>query len=320
MRQLPDITDPKVLVGTDTADDAAVYKLRDDLAVVQTVDYITPIVDDPFIFGEVAAANSISDIYAMGATPIFALSILGFPPKKVPLEMVGQMLRGGISKATEAGIQIIGGHTVDDEEPKYGLVVTGVVSPDKVITNATAQVGDDLILTKPIGTGVINTAIKVEMASEESMQEAIRVMTTLNRAASEAMVKVGVNACTDVTGFGLLGHTHEMTHASGVGANIYLSSIPVITGVWELLSDWVVPEGTHSNVEYVKEWVECDDELPEDAEFLLLDPQTSGGLLISVSKEKTETLLDSLADAGVETFAHIGEITANADSKISVRI
>jgi len=317
---LPEILDPKVLVGTDTADDAAVYKLRDDLAIVQTVDYITPIVDSPFIFGEVAAANSISDIYAMGATPIFALSILGFPPQKVPLEIVEQILRGGISKASEAGIQIIGGHTVDDEEPKYGLVVTGVIHPKEVITNATAQVGDDLILTKPIGTGVVNTAIKAEMAPEESMQEAIRVMTTLNQAASEAMIKVGVNACTDVTGFGLLGHLHEMTHASGLGAKIYLSNIPVITGLWDLLADWIVPEGTHSNVEYVKEWVEYDDELPEDAEFLLFDPQTSGGLLISVPKEKTEKLLAVLDDAGVETFAHIGEITEDTDSKIHVGV
>ncbi len=320
MRQLPEIFDPKVVVGIDTADDAAVYKLSGDVAVVQTVDYITPIVDEPFIFGEVAAANSISDVYAMGATPIFALSILGFPPEKVPLEMVEQILRGGISKAKEANIQIIGGHTVDDEEPKYGLVVTGVVAPDEVITNATAQVGDDLILTKPIGTGIVNTAIKVEMASEESMREAIKVMTTLNRTAAEVMVKVGVNACTDVTGFGLLGHIHEMTDASGVGANVYLSSVPVIAGIWELLSDWVVPEGTHSNVEYVKEWVEFDDALPDDAEFLLFDPQTSGGLLMSVPGEKTERLLESLTAAGVETFARIGDIIEDADNKIRVRI
>ncbi len=318
MRQLPEIFDPKVIVGTDTADDAAVYKLRDDLAVVQTVDYITPIVDDPFIFGAVAATNSISDIYAMGATPIFALSIVGFPAKKLPVKVLEQILQGGISKAAEGGIQVIGGHTIDDEEPKYGLVVTGIVHPDKVITNATAQVGDDLILTKPIGTGIVNTAIKVEMAPEESVQEAIKVMTTLNRAAAEAMVKVGVNACTDVTGFGLLGHLHETTHASGVGANVYLSNIPVIAGVWEMLSDWIIPEGTHSNVEFVKEWVEFDDDLPEDAEFLLADPQTSGGLLISVPKEKTEILLEFLADAGVETFACIGEITADANSKIRV--
>jgi len=320
LRQLPEIFDPKVVVGIDTADDAAVYKLSGDVAVVQTVDYITPIVDEPFIFGEVAAANSISDVYAMGATPIFALSILGFPPEKVPLEMVEQILRGGISKAKEANIQIIGGHTVDDEEPKYGLVVTGVVAPDEVITNATAQVGDDLILTKPIGTGIVNTAIKVEMASEESMREAIKVMTTLNRTAAEVMVKVGVNACTDVTGFGLLGHIHEMTDASGVGANVYLSSVPVIAGIWELLSDWVVPEGTHSNVEYVKEWVEFDDALPDDAEFLLFDPQTSGGLLMSVPGEKTERLLESLTAAGVETFARIGDIIEDADNKIRVRI
>ena len=319
MRQLPEILDPQVVVGTDTADDAAVYKLRDDLAVVQTVDYITPIVDDPFTFGQVAAANSISDVYAMGATPIFALSILGFPPQKVPLEMVEQILRGGISKATEAGIQIIGGHTVDDEEPKYGLVVTGVVHPEEVITNATARAGDDLILTKPIGTGVVNTAIKAEMAPENSIQEAIKVMTTLNRSASEAMVKVGVNACTDVTGFGLLGHLHEVTHASGVGAKIYLSSIPVITGVWDLLSDWIVPEGTHANVKYVQEWVEYEADLPEDAEFLLLDPQTSGGLLISVPKGKTEKLLTALDDAGVENFAFIGEIIEDTDSRIRVR-
>jgi len=306
------------MVGIDTSDDASVYKIRDDLALVQTVDYITPVVDDPYTFGEIAATNSISDIYAMGAKPLFALNIVGFPIRKVPVQILESILQGGAAKTTEAGISILGGHSVDDDEPKYGLVVTGVVHPDKVIKNSTAQVGDNLILTKPIGTGIVNTAIKAELASEESMREAIRVMTTLNRAASEALVKVGVNACTDVTGFGLLGHLHEMTKASGVGVKIDVSQIPVITGVWELMDDWIIPEGVHPNVEFVQEKLEWDSDLPEDAIYLLCDPQTSGGLLISVPKAKTDELLKTLTDANVETVALVGEIIEDKENRIYV--
>ena len=306
------------MVGIDTSDDASVYKIRDDLALVQTVDYITPVVDDPYTFGEIAATNSISDIYAMGAKPLFALNIVGFPIRKVPVQILESILQGGAAKAAEANVSILGGHSVDDDEPKYGLVVTGVVHPDKVIKNSTAQVGDNLILTKPIGTGIVNTAVKAELASEESMGEAIRVMTTLNRAASEAAVKVGVNACTDVTGFGLLGHLHEMTKASGVGVKIDVSQIPVITGVWKLIDDWIVPEGVHSNVEFVQEKLEWDSDLPEDVIYLLCDPQTSGGLLISVPKAKTDELLKTLTDANVETIALVGEIIEDKENRIYV--
>lgn len=306
------------MVGIDTSDDASVYKIRDDLALVQTVDYITPVVDDPYTFGEIAATNSISDIYAMGAKPLFALNIVGFPIRKVPVQILESILQGGAAKAAEADISILGGHSVNDDEPKYGLVVTGVVHPDKVIRNSTAKAGDNLILTKPIGTGIVNTAVKAELASEESMREAIRVMTTLNRAASEAAVKVGVNACTDVTGFGLLGHLHEMTKASGVGAKIDFGKIPVITGVWELIDDWIVPEGVHSNVEFVQEKLEWNPDLPEDAIYLLCDPQTSGGLLISVPKTKTDELMKTLTDANVGTVALIGEIIEDKENRIYV--
>ncbi len=306
------------MVGIDTSDDASVYKIRDDLALVQTVDYITPVVDDPYTFGEIAATNSISDIYAMGAKPLFALNIVGFPIRKVPVQILESILQGGAAKAAEANVSILGGHSVDDDEPKYGLVVTGVVHPDKVIKNSTAQVGDNLILTKPIGTGIVNTAVKAELASEESMREAIRVMTTLNRAASEAAVKVGVNACTDVTGFGLLGHLHEMVKASGVGVKIDVSQIPVITSVWELMDDWIIPEGVHSNVEFVQEKLELDSDLPEDVIYLLCDPQTSGGLLISVPQVKTDELLKTLTDANVETVALVGEIIEDKENRIYV--
>jgi selenide,water dikinase len=312
------MVDSNIIVGADTSDDAAVYKIRDDLALVQTVDYITPVVDDPYTFGEIAAANSISDIYAMGAKPLFALNIVGFPVSKAPMQVLESILKGGAAKAAEAGISILGGHSVDDEEPKYGLVVTGVVHPNKVIRNSTAQVGDNLILTKPIGTGIVNTAVKAELASEESMRESIRAMTTLNCAASEAMVKVGVNACTDVTGFGLLGHLHEMVEASGVGAKIDFSEIPVIKGVWDLVDDWIIPEGVHSNVEFVQEKLEWHSDLPEDAIYLLCDPQTSGGLLISTPKAKTDELIKTLTDAKVETIALVGEIIADKKNRIYV--
>lgn len=318
MHQLQFITDSHVIVDAGTSDDASVYKIGDDLALVQTVDYITPVVDDPYTFGEIAATNSISDIYAMGAKPLFALNIVGFPISKVPIKILEAILQGGAAKAAEASVSILGGHSVDDDEPKFGLVVTGVVHPDKVIKNSTAQAGDNLILTKPLGTGIVNTAVKAELASEESMSEAIRMMKTLNRVASEAMVKVGVNACTDVTGFGLLGHLHEMVEASGVGAKINLSQIPVITGVWKLVDDWIVPEGVHSNVEFVQEKLEWGSHLPEDAIYLLCDPQTSGGLLISVPQAKTDELIKILADANVETVTSVGEIIADKENRIYV--
>lgn len=249
---LPKVDDPNILVGTNTADDAAVYRINDELAIVQTVDYFTPVVDDPFTFGMITAANSLSDIYAMGAKPLFALNIVGFPSKQLPLEVLAEILKGGATKAAEAGISIIGGHTIEDSEPKYGLVVTAVIEPQKVVTNAKAKPGDVLVLTKPLGIGIITTAIKRGVVAKETIDKVVEVMSTLNKAGAEVMVEVGVNACTDITGFGFLGHLHEMATGSGVGAKISLGKVPVLSEAWELVAQGVAPGGTYKNLEYLQ--------------------------------------------------------------------
>jgi selenide,water dikinase len=309
LRQLPEITHPNLLVGLDTGDDAAVYKLDDDVALVQTVDFFPPIVDEPFAFGEVAVANALSDVYAMGGRPLTALNIVGFPVD-LPKETLGRILQGGASKAKEAGVLIVGGHTVDDKEPKYGQAVTGVVKPGAQVTNAGALPGDALVLTKPIGTGIITTAGKQQAVDAGVLDEAVRVMSTLNRAASEAMVKVGVNGCVDVTGFGLVGHLTAMLSASGVAGAINLSAVPVIDGVWELLGQDIAPGGTRRNLESADKSVKWGRSVDEQARLLLCDAQTSGGLLISVSRDRLAPLLDELHIAGVETAAVIGEVFA----------
>lgn len=304
---MPKIDDPNLLVGISTADDAAVYKISDNMAIVETVDFFTPVVDDPYTFGQISAANALSDIYAMGAKPLFALNIVAFPSKTLPLEVLEEILRGGAEKVREAGINIVGGHSIDDPEPKYGLVVTGIVHPNKVIANSTARAGDVLILTKPLGIGIITTAIKRGKASQSAIEKAVSVMAALNREAAEAMIEVGVSAATDITGFGLLGHLLEMIQGSGVGARIFLDRVPVIEEAWEYVRNEIVPGGTISNLEYVSNCVEWGEGIGNDAKLILSDAQTSGGMMISVPKEKEVLLLNALKDRNI-IGAVIGEI------------
>jgi len=297
LRYLPAVTDPRVLVGMETGSDAAVYRLSDDLALVQAVDFITPVVDDPYAYGAVAAAHALSDIYAMGARPVLALSIVGFPTKSLPIGVLGEILKGCGDKAAEAGVSIVGGHSVDDNEPKCGLSVTGLVHPQKLITNARARPGDALVLTKPIGTGIITTAIDQRVSRPGAEERLIAIMASLNRQASEAMASVGVNACTDVTGFGLLGHLRVMLNASGAGARINLSSVPVMPEAWDLVHAGVVPEGTHNNHRFLRDEVLWNG-ISREAQLVLCDAQTSGGLLIAVAPEKADSLIRAITAAG----------------------
>ncbi len=292
--------------------------MSDELALVQTVDFFPPIVDDPYAFGEIAAANALSDVYAMGGRPLTALNIVGFPVE-LPKDVLARVLQGGMSKAKEAGVLIVGGHTVDDKEPKYGMAVTGVVKPGSQVTVDAARPGDALVLTKPIGTGIITTAGKAERVDSEVLEGAVRAMSTLNRAASEAMVKVGVNACSDVTGFGLLGHLRNIVEASGVAARLTLSDVPVLAGARELLDDGIAPGGTHRNLESVDPIVAWDASVDEKGRLLLSDAQTSGGLLISVEPAKLDSLLAELKTFGVETRSVIGAIV-ESDSLEGKRI
>lgn len=317
LHQIPKLYDSNVIVGYDESDDAAVYKISDDLAMVQTVDYFTPIVDDPYEFGSIASANAISDVYAMGAKPIMGLNIVGFPVDKLPMDVLVQILRGGSDKAKEAGITIAGGHTIDDNEPKYGMVITGLVHPDKIIRNSGAKPGDVLVLTKPIGTGIITTAMKENLASQETAEYAIKVMSALNKSAAECMIQIGVNACTDVTGFGLLGHLHEMVSASFVGAEISLKEAPIINGAYELADDLIIPAGTMRNHEYLNDYVIWDD-ISYEYQMILCDSQTSGGLLISVPEEKSDDLVKALQSSGTLASAVIGRIMQDDQHKIKV--
>ena len=291
-----------------TGDDAAVYRLDDETALIQTVDFFPPIVDDPYAFGQIAVANALSDVYAMGGRPLIALNVVGFPVA-LPKDILGTILVGGAHKAQEAGVLIVGGHTVDDEEPKYGLSVTGVVKPGAEVTNAGAQPGDRLVLTKPLGTGVITTAGKQGVVPSDVLENAVDIMGTLNSAASHAMTSVGVHGCVDVTGFGLLGHLRGMTRASGVAATVELDAIPFIPGARELAEQGVAPGGTHRNLESLDPDVTWDDSITDIQKLLLADAQTSGGLLISVPDAATDSLLDALEEHGVEMRAVIGSIS-----------
>jgi cysteine desulfurase len=319
LAKMPSSQDVNVLVGTNTADDACVYRLDENTAVVQTVDFFTPIVDDPYHFGAISAANSLSDIYAMGGKPLFALSIVGFPSARLPLEVLYRILSGAQDKANEAGISIIGGHTVDDTEPKYGLAVTGIIDPRRVFTNSNAQPGDAIVLTKPIGVGIISTAIKRGLADEETTRLAIQIMSQLNRKASEVMVRVGAHAATDVTGFGLLGHLKEMTKASRTDAVVYHDRVPVIAQAEEFAGDGVVPGGTLSNLDFVADSVEWDRRISRTTQLILADAQTSGGLLIALPSLKKDELLEALKEGGLADAAHIGDITKQGTGKITVR-
>ena len=300
------------MVGVNTGDDAAVYRMNDDTALIQTVDFFPPIVDDPYSFGQIAVANALSDVYAMGGRPLTALNIVGFPVA-LPKDILGNILIGGSDKAREAGVLIVGGHTVDDEEPKYGLSVTGVVRPGDQVTNAGAQPGDNLVLTKPIGTGVITTAAKQGVAPEDVLETAVGIMSELNQAAAHAMNEVGAHACVDVTGFGLLGHLRGMTRASGVGASLSFDAIPFIPGATQLAEDGVAPGGTHRNLQSLEEDVSWNAAITDVQKILLADAQTSGGLLIAIPENSTEALISALESHGVETRAVIGSITDQVD-------
>ena len=314
LRQLPEVTDKNLLVGIKSADDAGVYKLTDNLAVINTLDFFPPIIDDPYTFGQISAANALSDVYAMGGMPRLAMNIVAFPAS-LDLSILQEIINGSVDKLKEAGVILIGGHSIEDKEIKYGLSVTGLVHPQKVITNAGAKPGDKLILTKPIGVGVITTALKNGKAKPGDVQDAIESMKALNDKASHIMQEVGVNACTDITGFGLLGHAMEMAEASRTGVppvNIALifniKNIPFFPKALELVKKSANhPKTIKSNREYLSSNVKMSDEITPEQVNLLYDPQTSGGLLISVSPEKSQKLLEKLSHAKISASI-IGEV------------
>ncbi|WP_106495126.1 selenide, water dikinase SelD [Lentibacillus sp. Marseille-P4043] len=314
----PTVQNPNLLVGLDTSDDAGVYKLNDDTALVQTVDFFTPIVDDPYSFGQVAAANAISDVYAMGGTPITALNIVAFPISSLDKSILAEILRGAGDKLAEAGVALVGGHSIDDKEPKFGLAVTGTVHPDKVRTNTGAKPGDKLILTKPIGVGIYSTSIKNDLLNEEEVNRVTEVMTTLNKTASETMGAYDVHACTDVTGFGLLGHASEMAQGSNVEIQINAEQVPILPRVKELAESGAVPGGTKNNFDHVKDIVTFSETMDQIDKWILCDAVTSGGLFISVANEDADSLLTDLQGKGVEAEI-IGEIVEGKNGQITVQ-
>ncbi len=311
-------TDPNLIVGLERADDAGVYRVTDDLAIIQTVDFFTPIVDDPYWFGQIAAANALSDVYAMGGIPKTAMNLVAFPLKEMDMSILRQIIQGGLDKLREAGVVLVGGHSVEDRELKYGLSVTGFVHPDRVITKKGLEAGDHLILTKPLGTGIINTAIKGGLASTEIIETVSRLMATLNRDAAEIMSHYPVHACTDITGFGLLGHVAEMVLDTGLGVRIIWGSIPILPETLSYARMGLVPAGAHKNREFrepIVEFVPSIDPLMKD---ILFDPQTSGGLLICVDRGRAAGLLAELKGNGIEKAAIIGEVVSEPREKIVV--
>jgi len=318
LKKMPPPSDKNLLVGIDTSDDAAVYKISDDTAIVQTVDFFTPIVDDPYQFGAIAAANSLSDIYAMGAKPLFALNVVGFPGNRLPMTVLEQILTGARDKVAEAGIAIVGGHTVDDTEPKYGLAVTGLIHPDQIVSNRTARAGDVLVLTKPLGTGILSTALKQGLLDNEQQKQLVATMSALNKVSAEAMIACDAHAATDITGFGLLGHLLEMMNGSDQSAVVYLDAVPFLPGVADLATSGVVPGGTNDNFAYTEANVQYDDTVNQIDRLLLNDAQTSGGLLISLAAERSGTLCDRLQNEGIAA-AVIGEVIPATSHRITIR-
>ncbi|WP_018665256.1 selenide, water dikinase SelD [Heyndrickxia acidiproducens] len=318
MRTLPQtLPDSNLLVGLDTSDDAGVYRLTDDLAIVQTVDFFTPIVDEPYSFGQVAAANAISDIYAMGGTPLTALNIVAFPISTLPKQILAEILRGAGDKLKEAGVTLVGGHSIDDKEPKFGLAVTGKIHPDRIRTNAGAKPGDRLILTKPIGVGISTTSIKRGLLSETEIERVTAVMATLNKNAADISQGYTVHASTDVTGFGLLGHATEMAQGSKTGLHIFKDKVPVLSRVRELAEQGAVPGGTKNNFAHVESSVDFPDHMDQIEKWILCDAVTSGGLLLAVDGSEAERLLNELVRAGVEA-AIIGEVVSEHPGRIRV--
>ena len=318
LKNLPEINDPRVIIGVPAGDDAGVYDMGNGQAIVQTVDVFTPSVDDPYTFGQVAAANSVSDIYAMGGTPITAVSILGFPVRKIPDEAMSQILSGGIDKMNEAGVAIIGGHSINDNEIKAGFAVTGTIDKNKIITNANAQPGDMLILTKPLGTGIVNFASQIGRASSESIEAITKSMTTLNKKAAELMIKLGAHSATDVTGFSLCGHLSEMALSSGVDVEVIWDEIPLFPGVLEYASAGILPGATERNKESCGSRIIASENLPQDMIDICYDAQTSGGLLISIAENNADNLLAALHDEGISAAAIIGKVKAKGSGMVHI--
>jgi selenide,water dikinase len=311
-------TDENVLVGLDRADDAGVYKISDDLALIQTVDFFTPIVDDPYSFGQIAAANALSDVYAMGGTPKTAMNLVAFPVKEMDLSILRQIIQGGLDKLAEAGVVLIGGHSIEDKELKYGLSVTGTVHPTRVLTKKSLRPGDLLVLTKPLGTGIVNTAIKAGMASVELTDKVTRLMAALNRDAARIISNFNVSACTDVTGFGLLGHLAEMVDGSGMSVRVFSDQVPLLEEALEFASVGLIPAGAHKNREFREPMIDFAENVARSRQDILVDPQTSGGLLIAVEGYQGDELVGALKDAGIHDAAQIGEIHKSPEEKIWV--
>jgi selenide,water dikinase len=319
LKGLPAIKDPRVIVGVPAGDDAGIYDMGDNQALVQTVDVFTPSVDDPYMFGQVAAANSVSDIYAMGGTPMTALSVIGFPARKVPDNVMNEILSGGIDKMKEAGVAIIGGHSINDPEIKAGFAVTGLIDKDKIITNAGAQPGDVLILTKPLGTGIVAFAAQIGRVKAESVEEATKSMASLNKAASQLMVKFGAHACTDVTGFSLCGHLAEMASSSGVDVDIIWDDVPVFDGVLEYTAAGILPGAVERNKESCGQRIVADNSLPQEMVDICYDAQTSGGLLIAIEEKKAEKFLKALHSENVSTATIIGKVTGKGSGLVHIK-
>lgn len=317
LSNLPKIESDKLIVGLDTADDAAVYKLNEEMALIQTLDFFTPVVDDPYLFGQIAATNSLSDIYAMGGKPTVAMNIVCFPSCK-DMGILGEILKGGFDKVKEAGALLVGGHTVDDKEPKYGLSVSGLVHPDKVLSNAGAKDGDVLVITKPVGTGIVNTAIKADIADKSVEDEAIKIMTHLNKYAAVAFDEIDVNSVTDITGFGLLGHALEMAKASDVCIEINSEEVPIINSAIDFAKMGIIPEGMYKNMSYISDDVESEN-IEQHIMDILYDPQTSGGLLVSVEKEKADELINKMMENGSIEAKIIGSVVKKQGKYIKVK-
>lgn len=316
---LPKTKDPRVLVSADTCDDAGVFKISDNLALVQSVDVFTPSVDDPYAFGQIAAANSVSDIYAMGGMPLTALSIIGFPIETMSHRIMNQILRGGVDKMAEAGVSIVGGHSIKDREIKFGFAVTGTIHPDKIITNDQAQPGDSLVLTKPLGTGVIGFASQIGKASAEELDTISRSMAELNKIPAEIMVEMGVTTATDVTGFGLLGHLSEIAAQSKVTIEIFADQVPVFDGVFEKIQLEMISGAIERNKEFASQYVATSSGVSEERETVLYDPQTSGGLLIAISQERAKELVLRLKKNGIVHTTVIGRVVSKSDGEIILK-
>ncbi|MCG8412100.1 MAG: selenide, water dikinase SelD [Bacteroidales bacterium] len=319
LKDLPVTSNPNILIDTNNSDDAAVYKINDDTALVQTLDFFTPIVDNPYDFGAIAAANALSDVYAMGAKPIFGLNIVGFPSSRLPMEVLKQILKGAQDKATEAGISIIGGHTINDPEPKYGMVVNGLVKPENVLSNANAKPGDAIVLTKPIGVGILTTALKRGLVDKETEKEVIRIMSELNKYAAEVLQNFKVNACTDVTGFGLLGHLSEISLASKMDVEINAKRVPIIEKAWDFATSNVVPGGSENNRNHFSKYIDWDNEISDVEQIILSDAQTSGGLLFTIPQQQKDEVIQELKKIGLTSTSHIGNCVAEGNGIITVK-